>query len=167
MNTTLAPSKTPIVAVSVRGGVVGDVRSNIPVNLVVEDFDGQDEVTPKRFALAAGVLDANDEAELIRQLDLAPHGNADLSELEIDNLIQELLRRQRQVAVIWCCDDVKHVRPDLTDAQAWEALQQCREQHDCEYGFTWTLIEDVAEDLFGDAPDTGEADEEPPRPLNP
>jgi len=160
MNTTLAPTKTPIVTVSVRGGVADDVRSNIPVNLVVEDWECEHEVTPKRFALVPGALDADDEAELIRQLDLAPHGNADLSESEIDNLIQELLQRQRQVAVIWCCEDVKHVRPDLTDDQAWEVLQQCRNQHDCEWGFTWTFIEDIAQDLFGDAPDTDDAAEE-------
>jgi hypothetical protein len=167
MNRTLAHANTPIVTVSIRGGLADDVRSNIPVNLIVEDWDCQDEDTPKRFPLVARTLDADDEAELIRQLHLAPHGNADLSEPDIDDLIRELLQRQRQVAVIFCCDDVKHVRPDLTDDQAWEVLQQCRDQHDCEYGFTWALIEDIAQDLFGDAPDTGEADEEQPLPPNP
>jgi hypothetical protein len=160
MITAIAPAITPIVTVSVRGGMADDARSNIPVNLIVEDWDCQDEATPKRFALAAGPLDADDEAELIRQLKLAPHGNADLSELDIDNLIQELLRRQRQVAVIWSIVDVKSVRPDLSDDQAFEVLQQCMNQHDCEWGFTWTFIKDVAQELFGDAPETDQADEE-------
>ena len=76
-----------------------------------------------------------------------------------DNLIRELLQRQRQVAVTWCIADVKHVRPDLTDDQAWEVLEECRDRHDCEWGFTWTFIGDVADELFGDAPDTDEAEE--------
>jgi hypothetical protein len=160
MTTAFAQTKTPIVTVSVRGGMADDARSNIPVNLVVEDWDCQDEATPKRFVLAAGALDADDEAELIRQLDLAPHGNADLSEPDIDNLIQELLRRQRQVAIIWCIADVKGVRPDLTDEQAFDVLERCIDQHDCEWGFTWTFIKDIAEDLFGDAPETDEAEGE-------
>ena len=83
---------------------------------------------------------------------------AEQIESNIDNLIRELLQRQRQVAVIWCCDDVKSVRPDLTDDQCFDVLKQCRDQHDCQYGFTWTFIEDVAQNLFGDAPETDEGE---------
>jgi len=79
---------------------------------------------------------------------------------EID--IHELLAERRQVAVTWCCEDVKHVRPDLNDAQAWEVLQQCIDQHDCKWGFTWTFIKDVAQHLFGAAPKTNAAEEELP-----
>jgi hypothetical protein len=62
--------------------------------------------------------------------------------------IHELLATRRQVAVIWCIEDVQGVRPDLGDDQAWTVLQQCRKVHDCEFGFTWLLIETVADDLF-------------------
>jgi hypothetical protein len=62
--------------------------------------------------------------------------------------IHEFLARRRQVAVIWCVEDVQGVRPHLTDDQAWEVLQQCRRVHDCEVGFNWLLIETVADDLF-------------------
>jgi hypothetical protein len=79
-------------------------------------------------------------------------------ELDIDNLIRELLQRQRQVAVIWGIEDVKGVRPDLSEEKCWEVLQTCVDQHDCQYGFTWTFIEDVAQDLFGDAPETDEGE---------
>ena len=65
---------------------------------------------------------------------------------EID--IDELLIRRKQVAVIWSVEDVQSVRRDLTDAQSWEVLQQCRQVHDCELGFNWLLIETVADDLF-------------------
>jgi hypothetical protein len=43
---------------------------------------------------------------------------------------------------------VRHVRPDLSDDQAWEVLGRCRDQHDCEWGFTWTFLKDVADELF-------------------
>ena len=65
---------------------------------------------------------------------------------EID--LQELLAKRRQVAVIWSVEDVQSVRADLTDEQSWEVLKQCRDVHDCEIGFSWLLIETVAEDMF-------------------
>lgn len=62
--------------------------------------------------------------------------------------VHDLLARRRQVAVIWSIEDVQSVRDDLSDDQAWEVLQECRHRHDCEYGFTWTLIEIIADELF-------------------
>jgi hypothetical protein len=62
--------------------------------------------------------------------------------------IHDLLAERRQVAVVWSVEDVQSVRPDLTDEQAWEILQQCRKVHDCEIGFSWLLIETVADDLY-------------------
>ena len=76
---------------------------------------------------------------------------------EVD--IPALLAKHRQVAVTWCCEDVKHVRPDLSDDQCWEVLQQGIDQHDCEWGFTWTFIKDIAEEMFGEAPETNAAEE--------
>lgn len=70
--------------------------------------------------------------------------------------IQQLLRQRRQVAVVWSVEDVQHVRPDLTDDQAWEVLERCRHKHDCEWGFTSNYIEDVADDLFSQQPSTKE-----------
>jgi hypothetical protein len=62
--------------------------------------------------------------------------------------VHELLEQRRQVAVIWCIEDVQSVRHDLTDDQAWEVLQECCRIHDCELGFNWLLIETVADELF-------------------
>jgi hypothetical protein len=62
--------------------------------------------------------------------------------------IHQLLEQRREVAVIWCVEDVQSVRPDLNDDQAWKVLQRCRHVHDCEVGFNWLLIEIVADDLF-------------------
>jgi hypothetical protein len=115
-------------------------------------------VTPANF------LSVKDALHHFRQLGYAQAGEvmqhiAQRIDSATDTLIRKLLQQQRQVAVIWGCEDVKSVRADLTDDQCFDVLEQCRDQHDCQYGFTWTFIEDVAQDLFGDAPETDAADE--------
>lgn len=72
--------------------------------------------------------------------------------------VDELLAERRQVAIIWSIEDVQSVRPHLTDKQAWEVLRMCRNEHDCELGFTWMLIQDVAETLFGESTEEEQAD---------
>ena len=67
--------------------------------------------------------------------------------------IHEVLAHRRQVAEIWSIEDVQSVRPNLNEDQSWEVLQRCQRVHDCNVGFTWLLIEMVADDLF---PDQGE-----------
>jgi len=62
--------------------------------------------------------------------------------------IHKLLEQRRQVAIIWSIEDVQSVRPDLNEDQAWEVLLECERKHDCEYGFTWTLIEYMVDALF-------------------
>lgn len=62
--------------------------------------------------------------------------------------IHKLLEQHREVAVVWSVEDVQSVRPDLNDDQSWKVLQRCEKAHDCNYGFTWDLIDMVASDLF-------------------
>jgi hypothetical protein len=66
----------------------------------------------------------------------------------IDHFVHQLLAKNRQIAAIWCIEDVKGVRPDLTDDQAWEVLQQVGDIHDAEWGINWTTLETVADDHF-------------------
>lgn len=68
--------------------------------------------------------------------------------------VHDLLARRKQVAVIWDVEDVQAVRPDLTDEQAWQVLQQTERQHDATLGVTWDTLETTAEMLFGDAPES-------------
>ncbi len=70
------------------------------------------------------------------------------NELYADIDIHIVLKQRRQVAVIWSIEDVQSVRADLNDDQSWQVLQQCQHGHDCEAGFSWSLIETVADDLF-------------------
>jgi hypothetical protein len=39
-------------------------------------------------------------------------------------------------------------------------LQQVKDVHDAEWGISWTTLRTVASDLFGDAPETDDAEEE-------
>ena len=84
--------------------------------------------------------------------DMLPNDAPPHTPPEID--IQQLLRDRRQVAVIWSIEDVKSLRPDLTDDQAWEVLEQAYDVHDCEWGFTWTHLQTVADDMFPEQPST-------------
>ena len=68
----------------------------------------------------------------------------DYSKIDIDAVLAE----RGQVAVVWSIEDVLGIRPDLNPEQAWDVLTACRDQHDCEWGFTWTFLKDIADDLF-------------------
>jgi hypothetical protein len=84
---------------------------------------------------------------------------ADCQHAESGADIHELLANHRQIAAIWGIEDVQSIRPDLSEEQAWEVLQQVDRHKDTELGVTWLTLEMAAEDLFGDAPDTDKAQE--------
>jgi hypothetical protein len=79
-------------------------------------------------------------------------------EPEID--IHEILAERRLIGHLWGVEDVEEVRPDLSDDQCWEVLQQVDDQKDAGLGITWFTLEMAAEQLFGDAPETDEPEEE-------
>ena len=85
---------------------------------------------------------------------------AGISPRQTDTDIDALLAERRQVAVIWNIEDVREIRPDLSDDQCWEVLEFARQKHDCELGLSWTTLECAADTLFGDAPETDNAGEE-------
>ncbi len=59
-----------------------------------------------------------------------------------------LLARQSAIALVWSVRDVMHECPHLNSLQAWEVLQECKDRHDADLGFTWELIRCVADDLY-------------------
>jgi hypothetical protein len=73
--------------------------------------------------------------------------------------IHALLASRRQIAHIWSIEDVQGIRPDLDGDQAWEVLQNVNRHKDAELGITWLTLEMEAEHLFGDAPETDQAEE--------
>ncbi len=53
-----------------------------------------------------------------------------------------------EIAIVWRIDDVKEVRPDLTDEQCRAVLRQADESHDATIGINWEVLETHADDLF-------------------
>ncbi|MFZ1932672.1 MAG: hypothetical protein WCB27_25385 [Thermoguttaceae bacterium] len=84
----------------------------------------------------------------------------DCPRCESDGLdIHAVLAVRRQIAAGWSIDDVREIRPDLTDEQAWDVLQAVERNHDATIGINWDVLDYHAERLFGDGPETDEAEE--------
>lgn len=71
---------------------------------------------------------------------------------EIDVDVHELLAEHRQIAHIWGIDDVKTLRPDLDDKQAWSVLQKVADRLHYDVGITWDVVETTADELYGGKP---------------
>jgi len=52
------------------------------------------------------------------------------------------------IAIIWCIDDVKEQRPDLSDDECMEVLEYQERKHDASMGVSWDTLEWCAEHLF-------------------
>lgn len=52
------------------------------------------------------------------------------------------------IFIEWCIDDVKTVRPDLDDDQAFEVLEMVKDDHDASLGITWYTLEYAANHLY-------------------
>jgi hypothetical protein len=87
----------------------------------------------KRLYEVRALLEGEDRSQLYADITLYVH---------------DLLAKHRQIAAIWAIEDVKGVRPHLTDDQAWEVLEQASDNHDAEWGISWTTLKTVADDLF-------------------
>lgn len=66
----------------------------------------------------------------------------------ITTTIKHQLEMNGYIAVLWHIDDVKHVRPDLTDAQCMTVLLDCQRRHDAEIGITWDVLSCQADEMF-------------------
>ena len=73
--------------------------------------------------------------------------------------IQEALTACRLIAATWGIKDVLEIRPDLSEEQAWEVLEEAKRRHDAGIGITWDVLQIHAENLFGRAPSKAEAGE--------
>lgn len=62
--------------------------------------------------------------------------------------VRDLLDKERAIAAIWQTGDVQTIRPDLDEDQAWEVLQRVDHYCDAEFGITWDIIRQNAEDVF-------------------
>ena len=62
--------------------------------------------------------------------------------------INQALKDQRKIAMIWTVFDVQGLRPDLTEDQCWEVLQNVKRHADAEFGINWETLRSEAEDSF-------------------
>jgi hypothetical protein len=69
-------------------------------------------------------------------------------EQEIDVDLDELLAEDRRIAHVWGTDDVRELRPDLDDDQAWAVLQAVAHRLHCDVGITRDVVESVADELY-------------------
>ena len=59
-----------------------------------------------------------------------------------------VLTNEDSISIVWCIDDVKEVRPDLDDEQAWDVLQTVKDNHDATMGISWDTLEYAADHLY-------------------
>ena len=67
--------------------------------------------------------------------------------------IHRILTERNQIAIIWDIEDVQSLRPELTDEQAWQVLENAARHHDAGIGINWEVLEATAECLFPEAID--------------
>jgi hypothetical protein len=111
------------------------------------------------FLMTDTTLSLHDQAEALLQRLRATRDDED-PYFNVGLFAHQLLAERQQIAAIWCIEDVQGIRPDLTDDQAWEVLEEVGRKHDAELGISWTTLEIFADDLFGRATKTDDAKEE-------
>jgi hypothetical protein len=52
------------------------------------------------------------------------------------------------ISIKWSIDDVKEVRPDLTDDECLDVLTRVHDKHDANVGVNWDIIKLTADILF-------------------
>jgi hypothetical protein len=62
--------------------------------------------------------------------------------------LHEIMQEERVIGLLWNIDDVRSLRPDLTDDQAWSVLQHVDDRKDATLGITWDTLSWAADDLF-------------------
>lgn len=60
----------------------------------------------------------------------------------------EWLAGDGQAAIVWSSEDVRGIRPDLTDDEAYEVIARVCRKHDADLGITWETLKIVADDMF-------------------
>ena len=52
------------------------------------------------------------------------------------------------IAIIWCIDDVKQVRPDLNDEDCLDVLYYADRKHDASMGITYDTLQYISDYLY-------------------
>lgn len=57
-------------------------------------------------------------------------------------------RLSDEIAITWHIDDVRYIRPDLSDEACRDVLHYADRKHDADLGITWAILEATAEMLY-------------------
>ena len=52
------------------------------------------------------------------------------------------------IFVCWSTEDVRQLRPDLTDADCRKILHAVKDKHDATLGISWDTIESISYDMY-------------------
>ena len=53
-----------------------------------------------------------------------------------------------EIFISWTTEDVRELRPELTDKQCRKVLHKVRDDHDANLGISWDVIENVSYDMY-------------------
>jgi len=74
------------------------------------------------------------------------------------NAFDRNIENEREyISITWCIEDVKQIREDLTDEQAFHVLEEVLDLHDADWGVNWESLRTAAELLY---PKRSEDDDE-------
>ena len=65
------------------------------------------------------------------------------------------MSKSKEVQISWSVDDVYSIRPDLTEDQAMEVLQNVKDNHDADLGVCWETLNFWADSMFPKGKDWG------------
>lgn len=72
-------------------------------------------------------------------------------ESDLDSLIEDYYSDTDRIAILWGKDDVVHrakeIEVEITDDDALDVLQRLENDHDCNIGITWDVIDCYINDL--------------------
>lgn len=73
-----------------------------------------------------------------------------ITERYLGNKIHEILQEDitDEIAIVWHIEDVRSIRPDLTNEQASKVLVCVQKNHDATVGINWDTLEVIADDLY-------------------
>ncbi len=66
-----------------------------------------------------------------------------------EQAVKATLAEMQTIATLWTTRDVQFYRPELTDEQAWQVLQQCQAKDPGGYKMSFRFINRIANKLFG------------------
>jgi hypothetical protein len=72
--------------------------------------------------------------------------------------VHGLLATHQKIADVWSVLDVRAVRPDLSDIQAWNVLMAVRRGYDPAVGINWDVLRHHADVLFGAASESSDVE---------